>query len=106
MQQDSMAVNNKREIFGWAMYDWANSAFSTTIVTVFLGPYLASLVSKAAESYPDGMARLAGILPAYPGCHRRLFTPPQADDAAVRYLWRVGYHLTILHYRSGLVVRW
>ncbi len=54
-------VNDKREIFGWAMYDWANSAFSTTVVTVFLGPYLASLVSKAAEAYPDGMARLAGI---------------------------------------------
>ena len=31
-------VNDKREIFGWAMYDWANSAFSTTVVTVFLGP--------------------------------------------------------------------
>ncbi len=54
-------INDKREIFGWAMYDWANSAFSTTVATVFLGPYLASLISKAAEAYPDGMARLAGI---------------------------------------------
>jgi UMF1 family MFS transporter len=35
--------NNPREITGWAMYDWANSAFSTTVVTTFLGPYLASL---------------------------------------------------------------
>ncbi|NCP86150.1 MAG: MFS transporter [Anaerolineae bacterium CG_4_9_14_3_um_filter_57_17] len=42
--------NNKREIFGWAMYDWANSAFSTTVVTVFLGPYLASLATAAAEA--------------------------------------------------------
>ncbi|MGE5221523.1 MAG: MFS transporter [Omnitrophica WOR_2 bacterium] len=55
------AKNDKREIFGWAMYDWANSAFSTTVVTVFLGPYLASLASKAAAAYPDGLARLAGI---------------------------------------------
>jgi MFS transporter, UMF1 family len=54
-------VNDKREIFGWAMYDWANSAFSTTVVTVFLGPYLANLASNAAKAYPDGMARLAGI---------------------------------------------
>jgi UMF1 family MFS transporter len=54
-------VNDKREIFGWAMYDWANSAFSTTVATVFLGPYLASLASDAAKAYPDGMARLAGI---------------------------------------------
>lgn len=36
-------MNNKREIFGWAMYDWANSAFSSTVVTTFLGPYLATL---------------------------------------------------------------
>jgi UMF1 family MFS transporter len=54
-------VNDKREIFGWAMYDWANSAFSTTVATVFLGPYLASLASGAAAAYPDGMARLVGI---------------------------------------------
>ena len=54
-------INDKREIFGWAMYDWANSAFSTTVATVFLGPYLASLASKAAEAYPDGLARLGSI---------------------------------------------
>ena len=56
-------VNDKREIFGWAMYDWANSAFSTTVGTVFLGPYLASLAAAAA--LPDGMARL-GNLPIAP----------------------------------------
>lgn len=54
-------VNNKREIFGWAMYDWANSAFSTTVGTVFLGPFVASLAATAAKAYSDGMARLAGI---------------------------------------------
>lgn len=53
--------NDKREIFGWAMYDWANSAFSTTIGTVFLGPYLANLAARAAAASPDGMAHLAGI---------------------------------------------
>lgn len=52
---------SRREIFGWAMYDWANSAFSTTVGTVFLGPYLASLASESAAAFPDGMARLAGI---------------------------------------------
>lgn len=54
-------VNDKREIFGWAMYDWANSAFSTTIGTVFLGPYLASLAAGAALANADGMARFFGI---------------------------------------------
>jgi UMF1 family MFS transporter len=57
----SVPVNDKREIFGWAMYDWANSAFSTTVGTVFLGPYLASITAEAAKAYPDGMARLLGI---------------------------------------------
>jgi len=54
-------VNNKREIFGWAMYDWANSAFSTTVGTVFLGPYLATLAEKAAIYSQDGVARILGI---------------------------------------------
>jgi len=54
-------MNDKREIFGWAMYDWANSAFSTTVGTVFLGPYIASLAATAAKAYPDGLARFFGI---------------------------------------------
>lgn len=54
-------VNDRREIFGWAMYDWANSAFSTTVGTVFLGPYIASLAATAAEAFPDGNARFFGI---------------------------------------------
>ncbi len=57
----SAPVNDKKEIFGWAMYDWANSAFSTTVGTVFLGPYLASLAEVAARNYPDNMARFFGI---------------------------------------------
>lgn len=43
-------VNDKKEIFGWAMYDWANSAFSTTVGTVFLAPYVAALARSAAEA--------------------------------------------------------
>jgi MFS transporter, UMF1 family len=54
-------VNNKREIRGWYMYDWANSAFSTTIGTVFLGPYLANLAAHAAVVSQDGTARILGI---------------------------------------------
>ena len=50
MTTSQAPVNDRREIFGWAMYDWANSAFSTTVGTVFLGPYIASLAAKAAES--------------------------------------------------------
>ncbi|MBC7901046.1 MAG: MFS transporter [Saprospiraceae bacterium] len=38
--------NNRKEIFGWMAYDWANSAFFTTVVGVLIGPYLISLASK------------------------------------------------------------
>jgi UMF1 family MFS transporter len=54
-------TNDRREIFGWAMYDWANSAFSTTVITVFLGPFLASLASTAAQPFADGYARLGPV---------------------------------------------
>ena len=33
----------------WYLYDWANSAFSTTVVTVFLGPYLTNIADSAAD---------------------------------------------------------
>lgn len=39
--------NNPREIFGWVMYDWANSAFLTTAITVLAGPYLTALAQTA-----------------------------------------------------------
>ncbi|MDH3492962.1 MAG: MFS transporter, partial [Acidobacteriota bacterium] len=37
------AKNDRREVFGWLMYDWANSAFYTTVISVLLGPYLTAL---------------------------------------------------------------
>src|ERR1044072_9537346 len=40
-------INDKREIFGWIMYDWANSAFYTTVVGALFGPYLTSLAQAA-----------------------------------------------------------
>lgn len=43
-------VNDKREIFGWTMYDWANSAFITTVGTVFLGPYVTAIAQQAADA--------------------------------------------------------
>ena len=39
--------NVRREVWGWAMYDWANSAFVTTVATVLLGPYLTALAQGA-----------------------------------------------------------
>ncbi len=36
--------NNKKQIFGWVMYDWANSAYVTTVVVAVLPAYFASVV--------------------------------------------------------------
>ncbi len=43
-------MNNRREQVGWYFYDWANSAFYTTVVTVFLGPYLTGVAEAAAKT--------------------------------------------------------
>ncbi len=39
-----------REQRGWYFYDWANSAFYTTVVTLFLGPYLTALAKAGADA--------------------------------------------------------
>lgn len=40
-------VNDRREIFGWMMYDWANSTFSATVAGALLSPYLTALAQAA-----------------------------------------------------------
>ena len=52
-------AESRREQFGWYVYDWANSAFTTTVVTVFLGPYLTSVTQAAADA--NGFVRPLGI---------------------------------------------
>jgi UMF1 family MFS transporter len=49
----------RRERFGWYSYDWASSVFSSTVVTVFLGPYLTDVAERAAG--PDGDVHPLGI---------------------------------------------
>ncbi len=53
------AVYIRREQIAWYFYDWANSAFSTTVVTVFLGPYLTNVTQAAADA--DGFVYPLGI---------------------------------------------
>ncbi len=54
-----MTTYSVREQRGWYMYDFANSAFSTTVVTLFLGPYL-TIIAKAAAD-PQGYVHPFGI---------------------------------------------
>jgi len=39
--------DDDREILGWTMYDWANSTFSTTVITALLGPYITALAGSS-----------------------------------------------------------
>ncbi len=58
-----------REQRGWYMYDFANSAFSTTVVTLFMGPYLTAIAKSAADStgnvHPFGIPVYAPSLYSY-----------------------------------------
>ena len=39
-----------REQRGWYLYDWANSPYFTSVLAVFLGPYLTALAKAAADA--------------------------------------------------------
>lgn len=63
----------RREQRGWYFYDWANSAYVTTTLTVLFSPYLASVAETAACGAPGTPAdpcrtdlRILGI-PVSPG---------------------------------------
>ncbi len=47
LHSDGSGKNDPREIFGWKMYDWANSAFYTTVVGALFSPYLTRLAQSA-----------------------------------------------------------
>jgi UMF1 family MFS transporter len=47
MENLSPKKNDRREIFGWMTYDWANSVFFTTVVGVLIGKYITQLAQKA-----------------------------------------------------------
>ncbi len=51
---------SSREQVGWYFYDFANSPFSSTVVTLFLGPYLTAIAKAGAAAdgfiHPLGMA--------------------------------------------------
>ena len=37
-------MDDKKQIFGWAMYDWANSAYMTTVAAAVLPIYFANVI--------------------------------------------------------------
>ena len=50
---------SRSEQVSWYFYDWANSPFSSTVVTLFLGPYLTAIAKSAAGA--DGLIHPLGV---------------------------------------------
>ncbi|MFE2533939.1 MFS transporter [Streptomyces sp. NPDC059371] len=63
------AAERRREQRGWYFYDWACSVYSTSVLTVFLGPYLTAVAKHAADAdgfvHPLGVPVRAGSFFAY-----------------------------------------
>jgi MFS-type transporter involved in bile tolerance (Atg22 family) len=74
-------MKGTREQRGWYWYDWANSVFTTSVTTVFLGPYLTDVAETAAGG-PDGTLRVLGL--------------PVAPDSLFPYLLSVGALVQVL----------
>lgn len=66
-------AERRREQRAWYVYDWANSAFVTTVGTVLIGPYLIAVATAAAcPDLPEGeectgTVALLGFLDVRPG---------------------------------------
>ncbi|MBI1896188.1 MAG: MFS transporter [Acidobacteria bacterium] len=55
-----MSADARRgEQHGWYFYDFANSAFATTVLTLLFGPYIVGVAKAAAGA--DGLIRLFGV---------------------------------------------
>jgi UMF1 family MFS transporter len=42
----------KREVFGWAMYDFANSGYTTVVITAVFAAYFVGGIAKGAPWGP------------------------------------------------------
>ncbi|MET8095940.1 MFS transporter [Streptomyces sp. NPDC005236] len=85
------AAERRREQRGWYFYDWACSVYSTSVLTVFLGPYLTAVAKHAADAdgfvHPLGVPVRAGSFFAYAvsaSVILSIFVMPMAGAAADR----------------------
>ncbi|HEU4567876.1 MAG TPA: MFS transporter, partial [Marmoricola sp.] len=73
---DFAALERRRQQKAWNWYDWANSAYYTTVLTVMFAPYMITVASRAAGCAPAvdncrrtvsvlGLHLAAGSLPSY-----------------------------------------
>lgn len=62
---EQLAAGQRRRIFGWAMYDWANSAYVTTVAVAVLPAYFAASVATGEGTELLGMRLSATSLWGY-----------------------------------------
>ncbi|HET8603131.1 MAG TPA: MFS transporter [Marmoricola sp.] len=73
---DAAALDRRRQQRAWNWYDWANSAYYTTVLTVMFAPYMITVAGRAAGCAPEaencrrtvsllGLHLAAGALPSY-----------------------------------------
>ena len=48
----------RRELFAWAMYDFANSGYTTVVLTTIFNAYFVGVVVGRAASFPEGTGTL------------------------------------------------
>ena len=59
-------IKNKKQVFSWALYDWANSAFATTVMAgffpIFYKQYWAADVGASSSTFQLGVANAVSSL--------------------------------------------
>ena len=53
MAATASATDKRRTLFGWCMYDWANSAYATTVLAGVLPLYFADVIVFDPASIAD-----------------------------------------------------
>ncbi len=48
--KEFVGASLKQKRRAWYLYDWANSAYSTTVITLFLGPFLTTLAKSVEKN--------------------------------------------------------
>lgn len=59
LKPEKLGSNQIRVLRGWYLYDWANSAYVTNVLTVFFGPFISQIASKIAN--PKGLIEIVGL---------------------------------------------
>lgn len=76
----------KRAIFSWCLYDWANSAYPTVVITFVFGAYFTTAVAETPESGAEAWGYTVGTA----GLAVALFSPVLgaiADQGGRRKPW-------------------